>query len=118
VRWLCFLLLLFSATANAEEWPTADKALLGAAVGLLVVDWGQTRHITREPNRFYEKNPLLGSHPSLGEVDRYFALAILGTAGVAYVLPHQYRQWFLAGVITLELATVASNHRLGLRVSF
>jgi len=46
---------------------------------LLVADWGQTREIAVNP-RYREINILLGENPSLGEVDLYFATAIVGNA--------------------------------------
>src|SRR5688572_11355512 len=89
MRWF-FLVIFLSTSAQAEEWKPADYALLGGAMTLLVVDWGQTRDMTRHPNYigrcpqcgspYYEHNPILGKSPSIGDVDKYFALAILGTA--------------------------------------
>jgi hypothetical protein len=125
---LFFALILVSCSAHAEEWKAADYKLLGAATTLLVIDWGQTRNMTRSPlyitrcpdcqAPYYEHNPILGKSPTIGEVDKYFALAILGTAGISYVLPSKYRRYFLGGVIVLETLIVAHNHHIGLRVDF
>jgi hypothetical protein len=130
-----------STDALADGWTTRDSVLLGSALTLLVVDWGQTRDLTNgdECTRWVdqqnqtsigarketyrcraskESNPLLGDYPSREEVDRYFALALLGTATIAYVLPTDYRKYFLGAVIILETGVVIRNHRLGLRVDF
>lgn len=138
MRWL---LLFIAVSAHAEEWKTADYALLGSAVTLLVVDWGQTRDLsggqdcvryvdqvnaqsigaraeTYKCRSMKETNPILGDYPSRSEVNQYFALAILGTAAIAYVLPNDYRKWFLGAVIVLETGVVLRNHRVGLRVDF
>jgi hypothetical protein len=112
VRVIAALLIFLSAEAHAEDY------LLGAAIGLLVIDWGQTRAIATEPDRFRERNPILGEHPSRGEVDRYFALSVAATAGLSYVLPDPYRTWFLTGVVVLEASAVINNHQLGVKVSF
>jgi hypothetical protein len=83
--------------------------LLAGAVGLLVIDWGQTHDLARRNQVYYqtpacqdpetrslailyngscptesrqpyhELNPLLPKNPSSGDVDKYFALAIIGT---------------------------------------
>jgi hypothetical protein len=121
-------LILASCSAHAEEWKAADYKLLGAATALIVVDWGQTRNMTRSPlyitrcpdckDPYYEHNPILGKSPSIGEVDKYFALAILGTVGVSYALPAKWRRYFLGGVIVLESAVVMRNHHIGLRAEF
>jgi hypothetical protein len=116
MRWL-FMLVALSGAAHADEWSASDKALLGAATVLLVIDWGQTRTIAKD-ERFVEKNKILGPNPSVGDVDKYFALATLGTIGLAYVLPSQYRGYFLGGVVVLEGVVVMRNHQLGIRASF
>jgi hypothetical protein len=128
MRLVLFLLILASCSAHAEEWKAADYKLLGAATALIVVDWGQTRNMTRSPlyisrcpdcqDPYYEHNPILGKSPSIGEVDKYFALAILGTVGVSYALPAKWRRYFLGGVIVLESAVVMRNHHIGLRAEF
>lgn len=139
MRW--FFLILVSFNAYAEEWKAADYWMLGAATTLLVADWGQTRDLivsndtcqkwvdnptsqgigTRlesYPCRRKESNPILGDYPTQKEVDQYFALAILGTAGLSYVLPQTYRRFFLGGVIALQSYVVLKNHQVGLRINF
>lgn len=117
--------------------------MLGGAIGLLAIDWAQThnlvqrqRYTEQECNDpgfratpyapyvcqsepvYNELNPFLPNHPSTGDVDKYFALAIVGTAGLSYVLPQKYRRYFLGGVIVLESIVVLHNHSIGLKVSF
>lgn len=145
------LLLLFlscAGTANAEQprffedWERTDTVLLGSALALSAIDWGQTKYATRETvttteiRRFHtdgtetvetstttsrqyrEENPFLGRHPSRGDVDRYFAIAALGTVALSAVLPTRYRRYFLTGVIVVESLVVLRNHHLGIRVAF
>jgi len=117
------LLLLVSVLAPSlchagGPWETTDYALAGAAVAALAVDWGQTRHIAKNPQRFNETNPLLGSAPSVGKVDAYFVGAMVGTVALAHVLPSDWRQLFLAGVLTLELGVVQQNRSLGIKMAF
>jgi hypothetical protein len=139
-------LLVLSSGAAAGDWETKDTALLGGAIGLLAIDWAQSRDLAQRNATYYltpacsdpatrgfalsgpcppqsshpyhETNPFLPSNPSTGDVDKYFALAIVGTAGLAYVLPTTYRRWFLGGVIVLESIVVMHNHSIGLRASF
>jgi hypothetical protein len=111
-------LALTAAPAAAADWSRTDTALTGAALTGLAVDWGQTRTIARNPARFNELNPFLGEHPSVGRVDRYFALAMLGTVGLAIALPSEYRKIFLYGLILRETAVVITNYSIGIRASF
>ena len=110
--------LLPSPCPAADPWETTDYALAGAAVAALAVDWGQTRHIAKNPNRFIETNPVLGTAPSVGKVDAYFVGAMVGTVALAYVLPSDWRQLFLGGVLALELGVVQQNRSLGIKMAF
>ena len=112
------LVLLPSPCQAGDPWGTTDYALAGATLATLAVDWGQTRHIAKNPQRFAEKNPLLGPAPSVGKVDAYFVGAMVGTVALAHVLPNDWRQLFLAGVLTLELGVVQQNRSLGIKMSF
>ena len=110
--------LLPSLCHAADPWGTTDYALAGATVAALVVDWGQTRHIAKNPERYTETNPILGSSPSVGKVDAYFVGAMVGTVALAHVLPGEWRQLFLGGVLALELGVVNQNRQLGIKVAF
>jgi len=110
--------LLPSLCQAADPWETTDYALAGAAVAALAVDWGQTRHIAKNPQRFAETNPILGASPSVGKVDAYFVGAMVGTVALAHVLPSDWRQLFLTGVLALELGVVNQNRQLGIKMAF
>jgi len=116
---LLLVFVLFPSLCHAGgPWETTDYALAGAAVAALAVDWGQTRHIAKNPNHFSEQNPILGPSPSVGKVDTYFVGAIVGTVALAHVLPGDWRQLFLAGVLTVELGVVRQNRSLGIKMAF
>jgi hypothetical protein len=100
------------------DWDRTDSLLLTTALSAMAIDWGQTRSIARNPARFTEGNPILGPHPSVARVDRYFALAMLGTAGVAGILTPTPRKWFLGGVTAVEVVVIISNRGAGIRANF
>ncbi len=50
----------------------AELWLLMFAVVLHCVDWLQTRNIAKTPDRWREKNPILGRHPTLKQVNWWF----------------------------------------------
>ena len=55
-------------------------ALLILAEALLALDWRQTLTIARNPRTESEINRILGPHPSVAEVCRYFLICMVGTA--------------------------------------
>ena len=85
------LLLLLSSCAH---WSTADTYRQAAIIGLEIADWRQTRYIANHPQDYYEMNPLIGEHPSVGRVNTYFAASIASRALVSALLPPPYRAWW------------------------
>jgi hypothetical protein len=83
---------------------------------MLLIDWGQTRYIATHPDQFRENNPLLGRHPSLLTVDVYFTTAIILIAVITWILPKQYRIWWLGGIALLETGLVIHNHSIGIGI--
>ena len=100
------------------EWDRTDSLLLTTALTTIAIDWGQTRDISRNPDRFHEGNPILGTHPGIGTVDKYFALAMAGTAVTAGFLTPTPRKWFLGGVTAVQVFVIISNHRIGIRAYY
>lgn len=128
-RLIALALLLASVGARADDWGTMDRALLGTAVGALVLDWAQTRYVATHVEttvtsttittvRPTERNPLLGHYPAVGSVNAYFALAIAGTVGLSMVLDRTPRRWFLSTITVVETAIVLRNHEIGLKMAF
>ena len=115
---LAVLILLLSSVANATEldwkWTKADTAIQATWTVLHIVDWSQTRQIAKEPRRFYEGNPILGRHPSVGRVDTYMALSAVANLGVAYALPKPYRRYFQVLSIGITGKCVILNFDIGL----
>lgn len=117
MRYFLIFLLSLPITANAE-WDTTDKVLGAAATTALVVDWGQTRYIAKNPQSFEDRNKLLGKHPSTGQVDLYFASSILGTLLIADWLSPTNRKWFLGTITAVELVVTSRNQQIGIKLSF
>lgn len=115
---LLALSLSMSCSAQASDWDRTDSALLATQLTLTAIDWGQTRIIARNPDLWYERNPFLGEHPSVGRVDKYFAVTFLVTTGISIALPQKYRRWYLGSMIVYEAAFVFHNQQLGIRVDY
>lgn len=108
------LVVLVPMTVSADEWTKADTAREAAYLALHVADWGQTLDIADHPERWHETNPVLGSHPSRGEVNGWFAATALLHPVVSYLLPKPYREMWQYGTIGLELYCVGNNYSIGI----
>ena len=89
--------------------------ILAALALLLVIDWRQTLTIARNPWRWYERNPILGKHPSTGRVHVWFALVSIAIAVAAHLLPDLIVLALALLGIVIEGLCVANNWRLGIR---
>ena len=84
---------------------------------LIVADWGQTRYIADSPD-FYETNPILGTDPTTGEVNKYFlsSLAVYNTT--YYLTPVKHREKVATFVSLFQLGYVYNNYTMGIKCSF
>ncbi len=115
--YLASILCFVTFNVDAKDWSTLDQSLLAAAGTLHIIDWAQTRTIAKNPDLYYERNPLLGRHPSTAEVNRHFALGLI----VIPVLAHyfsDYRTQILSTWLAVEVLCVGNNVHLGIRTTF
>lgn len=95
-------------------WNSADtkREIL---YGLLhTTDWLQTQEIARNPD-YYETNLVLGSNPSVGEVNTYFAMTLIGHVTISYFLPEKHRKIWQFITIGIEAGVVGHNVLIGVR---
>lgn len=86
------LIIPFNSFAG-EKWSKTDIALETTWQILHVMDWRQTVQIARNPNQYWERNPLLGGHPSEQKVNLHFLVGTVLHPIVTEVLPSKYRLW-------------------------
>ena len=103
--------------AQAAAWDTEQKAMGAVLATVTAVDFMQTRFIAANPE-FYERNPILGKHPSIGRVNNYFALSYLIGFLVLDALPSEYRTAALKAGIVLETIVVGHNMSIGVGLRF
>lgn len=108
-------LLALAAPLTAQTWNTTDVALESAYQAALLVDWRQTSDIHRYPHA-YERNPILGQHPSQSSINGYFAASALGHLAVSHLLSGKARTAWQGATIGVELYWVGRNKSLGLSV--
>lgn len=114
------VLLAAGLNANAQglsDWSTLDKTLLAASTAAHIVDWGQTRTIAMNPDRWIERNPLLGDHPSVGSVNTYFISRLILIPVLAHYLP-EYRTAILSLWLAIGVGYSGHNHNIGLRMTW
>jgi len=112
------VLLFISIPSFADEWTSADTKREATFQTLWAIDALQTRNIAAHPDQWYEQNNYLGSHPTIGAVNRYFLVGSALHAGIAYLLPEKYRAPFQYGTIAIEVGYVAHNFSLGVQAKF
>lgn len=140
MKYAAVLLMLFSTSACAE-WTSADTKRQAIFTGVLALDWAQTRYIAKHPkysadgcDECIEINTILGTSPTTGRVDGYFASAALihygvSRYGIQYIAPVVNRYFpsvtegkLRAGwqyvSIGFEAGVVARNINLGIGFSF
>jgi hypothetical protein len=64
--------LLACAIYGCSGWTKAEIAKEAAWEALHLIDYRQTVQTARNPDQYFEYNPLLGEHPSEGRVNVYF----------------------------------------------
>jgi len=114
VLWVAPLLLGLSA-CSPSPWTRSDTMRQTAVLGLMAVDYHQTRVIASDPMKWEEYNPILGRHPSGGKVDAYFLSLAVGHTAVAAVLPSKWRAYWQYFYIGAEGVCVVHNFGEGIR---
>jgi len=114
------LMLLFSIHAQAQtrEWTDEEKAW-GAITGtLLLADWSTSQNMSHRYNEgYYERNLILGRHPSSNAISLHFLVATPLIFLAADQFP-EYRKTILQATSLVELIVVSNNLRLGLHFQF
>jgi hypothetical protein len=85
---------------------------------MLIADWKQTRQIARASDLYFERNPILGKHPSVGRVNTYmFTAGVLHWVISENLSPKWRERWQLIS-FSIQANTVQQNYAIGLAVDF
>lgn len=109
------LLLLLPTDCYAWREFTAMEAVSDV---LIIADWAQTLEIADNPDRWYERNPLLGYHPSKERVNWTIGAALLANTILHRILPDNHLARYQVAIMVTEGAAVVGNYGLGIRVGF
>lgn len=100
-----------------DPWTKEQKVMQGASIVLRTMDWGTTLDMVDRPE-YYEANPVLGKHPSKGNINTYFAASMLLNYVLADYLPSKTRTYWLGLNIAISAVCVGNNYNIGLRMNF
>lgn len=106
-----------ATTSNRDPWTFTDQALYTAAAGLHAADWLHTRAGIGKYG-LQESNIILGEHPTMGQIDTYFAATAVGLTVAAWYSPTKWRRSVLIGWAVVELVSVMHNQTLGVSLSY
>lgn len=104
-----------------DRWSTMDTVRQTVSLGLQIVDWGQTKYISRScrgGGKFSEGNELLGLCPNQRRVDAYMGFTAILQTVVAWSLKRSWREAFQYGIIGAEAAVVFRNNSVGVELYF
>jgi len=110
------ILIAIGGCIHTDPWTKTDKAMEGVYMALHAMDWNQTRNA--DWDKFYEKNPILGSAPSKLKTDLYFLTTGLLHPLVTHILPQEWRVYWQSITIGMEVYTVGNNFRIGMGFGF
>jgi len=99
-----------------RSWRPAHVALATGFAAALWIDAAQTRDAMARGYR--EVNPILGPHPSEGQINTYTVIAGLTVIGVAAAVPPRVRPWVLAAALAVEAATITATLHQGIAITF
>jgi hypothetical protein len=100
-----------------EDLTEVDKVNIVLFNVLQTIDMLQTLEIANNDD-YYEKNKILGKHPSEAQVVTYFIARGLAHYHLTHIVPAKYRNYFHGYNIIYNYNTVKDNHNLGIRIDF
>ena len=100
-----------------EDLTQIDKANIVLFNVMQGIDMLQTLEIANNDD-YYEKNKILGKHPSEAQVVTYFIARGLAHYHLTNIVPAKYRNYFHGYNIIYNYNTIKDNHELGIRIDF
>jgi hypothetical protein len=102
----------------SEEITDMNIALYSTYSILHFIDYGQTLNIAKNPDKYYEMNPLLGKYPTVDKVNLYFISTYIINSAIIYILPNEYKNIWMTGIIGVEVLCVGKNINSGIKINF
>ena len=100
-----------------EPLTEVDKANIVVFNVLQGIDMLQTLEIANNDN-YYEKNKIMGKHPSEAQVITYFIARGLAHYHATRMIPGKYRPVWHTYNLVYNYDVIRDNHELGIRINF
>jgi|TARA_B100000902_G_C27311487_1_gene918699 hypothetical protein len=105
-----------------EKWykePLTEKDKVGIVLFnvLQTIDMLQTLEIANNDN-YYEKNKILGKHPSEAQVITYFIARGFAHYEATKMIPEKYRKFWHTYNVVYNYDVIRDNHNIGIRIDF
>lgn len=113
---LLFLALSPAIATAGDRWEREDYILQATWSTIHVIDWVQTRRGLDDG--YSEGNPIMGTDPSIGTVNTYFAATLIGHALISVLLPKETRPYWQMYWIGASATIVGHNMVVGVRLRF
>ena len=111
---LCALFFVPSISWAFGSWNQETTARELCFLFSLSTDWKQTLDISKNPDKFSESNPILGSNPDERKVHMYFASCAISHALIAYMLPPKYSRLWQVTWIGIQSSVTDHNKNNGI----
>ena len=123
IKYILLVILLtgcatFDEFNRPDPWTEDQVVLQGVATALGVMDWKQTLYVADHPDEYYEVNPIIGKHPDRSRVNAYFALVIPARILVTWLIPSEWRKYWLGSNMLISGYMVYNNYKVGIRVKW
>jgi hypothetical protein len=96
---IIFALLATNVYADWDSWSESDRRWFVASQIAITADWMTTRYGVIHRNELnphlYESNRILGPYPSVGRVNLYHVIMLVGNYYIADALPNDQRGFYL-----------------------
>lgn len=89
------------------RWTAGNVAWGMGASAAIASDCAVTRYGLNQGS--IETNVFVGQHPSAGHLNTMCAAAVLGTWGMAHLLPTKSRKWWFGAITAIELGVTVRN---------
>tara|TARA_B100001248_G_scaffold190418_1_gene145738 strand:+ start:1382 stop:1789 length:408 start_codon:yes stop_codon:yes gene_type:complete len=100
-----------------EPLTETDKKGIIAFNVLQTIDMLQTLEIANNDN-YYEKNKILGKHPSEAQVITYFIVRGFAHYEATKMIPVKYRSLWHTYNVVYNYDVIRDNHNIGIRINF
>ena len=108
-------LTLMPAARATAQWTTEHTVLAVASSATITADWLLAANAARR-GTFDEMNPILGTRPSVGQLNTYNLLILGANLGIGRLLPSKYRMLWFTAVTGFETAIVLHQFNIGLHI--